>query len=162
MAMTDPKDLQHYLDEKIGEKSKEAQQARQRAEQEDAQIRQTQDRRHAAMALLTQEIIPFLEESKKTLTGVHLVVEPKIAADHQVDGVTFQIRDQNDKTVRSSIFEIDIGTEIPLIRRHNAADARPSGVDLAGELGVRKFEDLNKSVAARLVKLAIDEFASNK
>ena len=69
--MTDPRDLQHYLDEKIGERNEEEQQAQQRADQQDAQLCQAQDRRRAAIALLTDTIIPFLEESKKDMTGVH-------------------------------------------------------------------------------------------
>ncbi len=160
--MTDPKDLQHYLDEKTGEKNKEDQQARQRADQKDAQIRESQDRRHAAMALLTDTIIPFLEECKKAMTGAHLVVDPKVTTNHQVVGVTFQIRDRKEGTVRSSIFEIDIGTELPLVRRGNEADEKSAGVDIADEVGIRKFEDLNTEVVAQLVKLAIDEYASKE
>jgi hypothetical protein len=81
--MTDPKDLQHYLDEKIGEKNNVAQLARQRADQEEAEVSRDQDRRHAAIMMLTDTIIPFLEESKKAMTGAHLVVNPKVTANHQ-------------------------------------------------------------------------------
>jgi hypothetical protein len=160
--MTDPKDLQHYLDEKMGEKNKEEQQAQQRADQQDAQTRQAQDRRRAAIELLTDTIIPFLEESKKDMTGAHLVVEPKVTTNHQVIGVTFQVRDRKEGTVRSSVFEIDIGTGIPLVRSRNEADENSAGVDLADKVGIRHFEDLNTRVVARLVKLAIDEYASRE
>jgi hypothetical protein len=160
--MTDPKDLQHYLDEKLGEKNKVAQLARQRADQEKAEVREDQDRRHAAITLLTDTIIPFLEESKKAMTAAHLVVNPKVTTNHQVVGVTFQIRDRKERTVQSSIFEIDIGTGLPLVRSRTEADEKSAGVDLADEVGVRKFEDLNTKVVAQLVKLAIDEYASKK
>lgn len=160
--MTDPKDLQHYLDEKMGAKSKKEEQAQRRVDQIDAQIRASEDRRHAAMALLTGTIIPFLEESKKAMTGAQLVVHPKVTTNHQVIGVTFQIRDRKEGTVRSSIFEIDIGTELPLVRYRKEGDESPAGADLADEVGVREFEDLNTSVVARLVKLAIDEYASEQ
>ena len=160
--MTDPSDLQHYLDEKIGERNEEEQQAQQRADQQDAQLCQAQDRRRAAIALLTDTIIPFLEESKKDMTGAHLVVEPKVTTNHHIIGVTFQIRDREEGTVRSSLFEIDIGTEIPLVRRRNEADENSAGADLADKVGLRHFEDLNTTVVARLVRLAIDEYASRK
>ena len=114
------------------------------------------------MALLTGTIIPFLEESKKAMTGAQLVVHPKVTTNHQVIGVTFQIRDRKEGTVRSSIFEIDIGTELPLVRYRKEGDESPAGADLADEVGVREFEDLNTSVVARLVKLAIDEYASEQ
>ena len=160
--MTDPKDLQHYLDEKMGEKNKAAQQARKRADQEDAELREAQDRRHTAITLLTDTIIPFLEESKKAMTGAHLVVNPKVTTDHQVVGVTFQVRDRKERTVRSSVYEIDIGMELPLVRSRQETDETSAGVDLAGMVGVRKFEDLNTKAVAQLVKLAIDEYASKK
>jgi hypothetical protein len=160
--MTDPSDLQHYLDEKLGEKNKEEQRAQQIVAQQDAQLCQAQDRRRAAIALLTDTIIPFLEESKKDMTGAHLVVEQKVTPNHQVIGVAFQIRDRKEGALRSSVFEIDIGTEIPLVRRRNEADENSAGVDLAGEVGIRHFEDLNTKVVARLVKLAIDEYASRE
>ncbi len=160
--MTDPKDLQHYLDEKIGEKNNVAQLARQRTDQEEAEVSRDQDRRHAAIMMLTDTIIPFLEESKKAMTGAHLVVNPKVTTNHQVVGVTFQIRDRKERTVQSSIFEIDIGIELPLVRSHKEADEELAGVDLADEVGVRKFEDLNTKVVAQLVKLAIDEYVSKK
>jgi hypothetical protein len=60
------------------------------------------------------------------------------------------------------IFAIDIGIELPLIRSHKEADEESAGVDLADEVGVRKFEDLNTKVVAQLVKLAIDEYVSKK
>jgi hypothetical protein len=160
--MTDPKDLQHYLDEKIGEKNKQDQQAQNSADQRDAEIRESQDRRHAAIASLTDTIIPFLEESKKAITGAHLVVDPKVTTDHRVIGVTFQIRDRKEGTVRSSVFEIDIGTEVPLVRSRNEAHEKSAGVDLADAVGVREFEDLNTRAVAKLVKLAIDEYASRE
>ena len=92
--MTDPKDLQHYLDEKMDEKNRKAEQVQERADQIDAQFRASQVRRHAALALLTGTIIPFLEESKKAMTGAQLVVHPKVTTNHQVIGVAFQIRDR--------------------------------------------------------------------
>jgi hypothetical protein len=76
--------------------------------------------------------------------------------------VTFQIRDRKERTVQSSIFEIDIGIELPLVRSHKEADEESAGVDLADEVGVRKFENLNTKVVAQLVKLAIDEYVSKK
>jgi hypothetical protein len=159
--MTDPKDLQHYLEERIGEKNKAAQQARQSAEREEAEIREGQDRRHAAITLLTDTIIPFLEETKKAMTGAHLVVNPKVT-NHEVVGVTFQIRDREEKAVHSSVYEIDIGTEIPLVRSRQEADEKPTGVDLADKVGVQKFEDLDTKAVAQLLKIAIDEYASAK
>ena len=95
--MTDPKDLQRYLDEKIDEKNRKAEQVQERADQIDAQFRASQDRRHAALALLTGTIIPFLEESKKAMTGAQLVVHPKVTTNHQVIGVAFQIRDRKEE-----------------------------------------------------------------
>lgn len=161
-AMTDPKDLQHYLDEKMDEKNRKAEQVQERADQIDAQFRASQVRRHAALALLTGTIIPFLEESKKAMTGAQLVVHPKVTTNHQVIGVAFQIRDRKEGAARSSIFEIDIGIELPLVRSRNEADENSAGADLANEVGVRKFEDLTTSVVAQLVKLAIDEYASEE
>jgi hypothetical protein len=158
-AMTDPKDLQHYLEERIGEKNKAAQQARQSAGREVAEIRRSQDRRHAAITLLTDTIIPFLEESKKAITGARLVVNPKVT-NHEVAGVTFQIRDREEKTVPSSVYEIDIGMEIPLVRRRKEADEQSSGVNLADEVGVLKFEDLDTEAVAQLLKIAIDQYAA--
>jgi hypothetical protein len=158
--MTDPKDLQHYLDEKIRERNKEDRQAQQRADEADAQLRHGQDRRSAAMALLTDTIIPFLEESKRTMTGVHLVVNPKVTNSHQVVGVAFQIRDRQDGAIRGSIFEINIGTEIPLVRSYNEPNEESGGIDLSDRVGIRTFEDLNTDSVAQLVRLAIDEYAS--
>ncbi len=160
--MTDPKDLQHYLDEKMSAKSKKDEQARHRADQIEEQIRASQDRRHAAMALLADTIIPFLEESRKAMTGALLVVHPKVTSNHQTIGVTFQVRDRKEGNVRSSVFEIDIGTELPLVRSRKETDENAAGADRAGEVGVRKFEDLNTSVVAQLVRLAIDEYASEQ
>jgi hypothetical protein len=151
-AMTDPKDLQHYLEERIGEKNKAAQ-ARQSSEREEAKIFEVQDRRHAAITLLADTIIPFLEESKKAITGARLVVNPKVIND-EVAGVTFQIRDREEKAVHSSVYDIDIGMGIPFVRR--------TGVDLADQVGVRKFEDLDTKAVAQLLKIAIDEYATAK
>jgi hypothetical protein len=80
------------------------------------------------------------------MTGAHLVVEQKVTPNHQVIGVTFQIRGRKEGAIRSSVFEIDIGTEIPLVRRRNEADANSAGVDLAVEVGIRHFEDFIKAV----------------
>ena len=157
--MTDPKDLQHYLEERIGEKNKAAQQARQSAEREETEIRESQDRRHAAIKLLADTIIPFLEESKKAMTGARLVINPKVT-NHEVVGVTFQIRDLEGKAVHSSVYEIDIGTEIPLVRSRKEADERSTGVDLAYQVRVRKFADLDTKAVAQLLKIAIDDYAS--
>jgi hypothetical protein len=49
-----------------------------------------------------------------------------------------------------------------LVRSHKEADENSAGVDLADQVGVRKFEDLNTKVVAQLVKLAIDEYVSEK
>ena len=159
--MSDPKDLEHYLEERIDEKNKAAQQARLSPEREEAEIRKSQNRRHAAITLLTDTIIPFLEESKKALTKARLVVNPK-ATNHEVVGVTFQIRDLEEKVIHSSVYEIDIGTEIPLVRRRKEADEQSSGVNLADEVGVLKFEDLDTEAVAQLLKIAIDEYISEK
>jgi hypothetical protein len=160
-AMTDPKDLEHYLEERIGEKNKAAQQDRQSAEREEAEIRKSQNRRHAAITLLTDTIIPFLEESKKAMTEARLVVNPKVTND-EVAGVTFQIRDREEKAVHSSVYEIDIGMESPLVRSRKEADEQSAGVDLADQVGVRKFEDLDTKAVAQLLKIAIDEYISEK
>jgi hypothetical protein len=159
--MTDPKDLEHYLEERIGERNKAAQQDRQSAEREEAEIRKSQNRRHAAVTLLTDTIIPFLEESKKAMTEARLVVNPKVT-NHEVAGVTFQIRDREEKAVQSSVYEIDIGMEIPLVRSRKEADEQSAGVDLADQVGVRKFEDLDTKAVAQLLKIAIDEYISAK
>ena len=157
--MSDPKDLEHYLEERIDEKNKAAQQARLSPEREEAEIRKSQNRRRAAITLLTDTIIPFLEESKKALTKARLVVNPK-ATYHEVVGVTFQIRDLEEKVIHSSVYEIDIGTEIPLVRSRKEADEQSAGVDLADEVGVRKFEDLDTKAVRQLLKIAIDEYVS--
>ena len=83
--MSDLKDLEHYLEERIGEKNKAAQQARQSAEWGKAEIRKSQNRRHAAITLLTDTIIPFLEETKKTLTKARLVVNPKATSTRSLE-----------------------------------------------------------------------------
>jgi len=155
-AMTDPKDLQHYFEERIGEKNKAAQQARQSAELGQAEFRENQSRRHA-ITLLTDTIIPFLEESKKAMTGARLIVNPKVT-NHEVAGVTFQIRDREEKAVQSSVYDIDIGTEIPLVRSRREADEQSAGVDLADRVGMRKFQDLYTKPVAQLLKIAIDEY----
>ena len=157
--MSDPKDLEHYLEERIDEKNKAAQQARLSPEREEAEIRKSQNRRRAAITLLTDTIIPFLEESKKALTKARLVVNPK-ATNHEVVGVTFQIRDLEEKVIHSSVYEIDIGAEIPLVRSRKEADEQSAGVDLADEVGVRKFEDLDTKAVGQLLKFAIDEYVS--
>ena len=154
--MSGPDDLKKYLDEQLSEKNKEL---RQRAEEEYAQTHVSHERSRSAMAVLAESILPYLQETKRAMTGQQLIVTPQLTAAREVVGVAFQICDPQDQTMRSSIYEIDIGTAVPVISRRKDADAAPGiGDDLAERIGVRKFEDLNTSAVERLLKIAIDDY----